>query len=184
MNTTKGALRALTYLASLHTPVVHSIHRHHQQHRQHLLFCPILYPDSPKSTPEQPTWDVQHRKRIERELFKKDLQDRYFKVEDEEEERRRRVLAKALLEAALEGPDEDAEQDKEVNEETRNLSPLGLLAPLMPGSRPLLILWLGLRLLLCHGKQTQLLMKCWGHDQRGYPNFSLTSVFTSLITHL
>ncbi|KAE8724802.1 GTP-binding protein ERG [Hibiscus syriacus] len=143
MSTTKKALRALTYLTSLHTYRVHSFHRHqHHHHRHHLLFVRLLsaqskqrqddsddshlnsspdsvfdsgqfsIPDTPRSTPQQPTWDVQHRKRIERELFKNDLQDRYF--EDEEEERRRRVLAKALLEAALKGPDEDAEQDLEV----------------------------------------------------------------------
>ncbi|KAE8726048.1 GTP-binding protein ERG [Hibiscus syriacus] len=160
MNTTKRALRALTYLTSLHTSRVHSFHCQQQQKHHHLLFVRLLsaqsqqrqddsddshhsylnnspdsvfdsaqfsIPDTPKPTREQPTWDVQHRKRIERGLFKNDIQDRYFKVEDEEEERRRRVLAKALLEAALEGPDEDAEQDLEVKEEDQKSLSVGII---------------------------------------------------------
>ncbi|KAK8522416.1 hypothetical protein V6N12_056124 [Hibiscus sabdariffa] len=155
MNTTKKTLRALTYLTSLYTPRVHSLHRHRHhdnllsvrlfsaqtQERQddsddsHLNNSPdsvfdsaqFSIPDAPKSVPQQPTWDVQHRQRVERAFFKNDLQDRYFKVDDEEEERRRRVLAKALLEAALEGPDEDVDPDQEVLEENQKSLSVGII---------------------------------------------------------
>ncbi|XWS55407.1 hypothetical protein CRYUN_Cryun10bG0171700 [Craigia yunnanensis] len=84
-------------------------------------------PDTPTSSPIQPTWDVHHRQRVERIFFNEDF--RQDKFREEEEERRRRILAKALLEAALEGPDEDADHDQhqEVKEEDQKSLSVGII---------------------------------------------------------
>ncbi|XP_022762591.1 GTP-binding protein ERG isoform X2 [Durio zibethinus] len=79
---------------------------------------------SSSSTPQQPTWDVNHRQRVERMFFNNDFHQDKFK---EEEERRSRILARALLEAALEGPDEDADHDQEVKEEDQKSLSVGII---------------------------------------------------------
>ncbi|XVF46071.1 hypothetical protein PTKIN_Ptkin02bG0258500 [Pterospermum kingtungense] len=79
-------------------------------------------PNTSSSTPQQPTWDVHHRQRVEKRIFSND------KFREEEEERRRRILAKALLEAALQGPDdEDADQHQEVREEDQKSLSVGII---------------------------------------------------------
>lgn len=154
MNTAKKALTAVTYLTSLYPRRLDSFHHHHYHH--HRLFYRLFsaqpqrrqedsddshpnnsaisdfdsaqfsIPDTLR-TPQQPTWDVHHRQRVERIFSDGDLRHSKFKEEEEEEESRRRILAKALLEAALEGPDEDADQDQEVKEEDQKSLSVGII---------------------------------------------------------
>ncbi|XWS67378.1 hypothetical protein CRYUN_Cryun04dG0002200 [Craigia yunnanensis] len=146
------ALRAFTNLTSLYSPPPHTFHRHllflrlfsaqplqRQDHPDDSHHHPnpkntadsvfdsshFSIPDTPSSTPQQPTWDVHHRQRVERLFFKDDLHRDKFR--EEEEERRRRILAKALLQAALEGPDEDADHDQEIKEEDQKSLSVGII---------------------------------------------------------
>ncbi|TYH89023.1 hypothetical protein ES332_D01G229600v1 [Gossypium tomentosum] len=159
MNTTKKALTAVTHLPSLYPRRLHTFHHH--RHYHHGLFYRLFsaqpqqrqddsddshpnnsaisdfdsaqfsIPDALRTTPQQPTWDVHHRQRVERIFSNGDLRHRKVKEEEEEEEEeeesRRRILAKALLEAALEGPDEDADQDQEVKEEDQKSLSVGII---------------------------------------------------------
>ncbi|MBA0760373.1 hypothetical protein Gotri_023122, partial [Gossypium trilobum] len=150
MNTTKKALTAVTHLTSLYPRRLHTFHHHRLFYR---LFsvqpqqrqddsddshpnnsaisdfdsAQFSIPDALRTTPQQPTWDVYHRQRVERIFSNGDLRHRKVKEEEEEEESRRRILAKALLEAALEGPDEDADQDQEVKEEDQKSLSVGII---------------------------------------------------------
>ncbi|KAA3465307.1 GTP-binding protein ERG [Gossypium australe] len=155
MNTTKMALTAVTQLTSLYPRRLHNFHHH--RHYHHRLFYRLFsaqpqqrqddsddshpnnsaisdfdsaqfsIPDTIRTTPQQPTWDVHHRQRVERIFSNSDLRHCKVKEEEEEEESRRRILAKALLEAALEGPDEDADQDQEVKEEDQKSLSVGII---------------------------------------------------------
>nr|KJB16231.1 hypothetical protein B456_002G218700 [Gossypium raimondii] len=155
MNTTKKALTAVTHLTSIYPRRLHTFHHH--RHYHHRLFYRLFsaqpqqrqddsddshpnnsaisdfdsaqfsIPDALRTTPQQPTWDVHHRQRVERIFSNGDLRHRKVKEEEEEEESRRRILAKALLEAALEGPDEDADQDQEVKEEDQKSLSVGII---------------------------------------------------------
>ncbi|XVE48437.1 hypothetical protein DITRI_Ditri01bG0002300 [Diplodiscus trichospermus] len=145
------ALRAVTNLTSLYLPRPYTFLHHH-----HLLFLRLLsaqpqqrqddlddsphglnnspdsvfdsaqfsIPDTATTTPQQPTWDVHHRQRVERIFFNQDFHQDKFRKDEEE---RRRILAKALLEAALEAPDEDADQDQEVKEEDQKSLSVGII---------------------------------------------------------
>ncbi|KAG8503893.1 hypothetical protein CXB51_001824 [Gossypium anomalum] len=155
MNTTKKALTAVTHLTSLYPRQLQTFHHH--RHYHHRLFYRLFsaqprqrqddsddshpnnsaisdfdsaqfsIPDTLRTTPQQPTWDVHHRQRVERIFSNGDLRHSKVKEEEEEEESRRRILAKALLEAALQGPDEDADQDQEVKEEDQKSLSVGII---------------------------------------------------------
>ncbi|XVE94304.1 hypothetical protein REPUB_Repub01dG0269600 [Reevesia pubescens] len=144
------SLRAVTSLSSFYLPRPHSFHQHHlfvrlfsaqPQQRQddpdHSHHNPndspdsvfdsaqFSIPDTPSSAPQKPTWDVRHRQRVERIFFNEDFHQNKFR--GEEEERRRRILAKALLEAALEGPDHEHYLDQEVKEEDQKSLSVGII---------------------------------------------------------
>ncbi|CBI27222.3 hypothetical protein VitviT2T_000100 [Vitis vinifera] len=73
--------------------------------------------------PDQPTWDREYRAKADRTIFGEETQ----KQKSEEDERKRRaiVLAKALLEAALQKPDE--EDDMPVKEEDQRSLSVGII---------------------------------------------------------
>ncbi|EOX96843.1 hypothetical protein QUC31_015952 [Theobroma cacao] len=101
---------------------------HHQNNTDSVFdSAQFSIPETPGSAPQvqQPTWDVLHRQRVERLVFNEDFHADKFS--QEEEEGRRRILAKALLEAALEGPEEDAENDREVKEEDQKSLSVGII---------------------------------------------------------
>ncbi|OMO80037.1 hypothetical protein CCACVL1_13195 [Corchorus capsularis] len=99
---------------------------HHSGNSSDSVFDSSQFPilENPSTAPqvEQPTWDVRHRQRIERLVFNQD-----YKFKEEEEEKRRRILAKALLEAALEGPEEDVDDEEVVREEDQKSLSVGII---------------------------------------------------------
>ncbi|KAH7546060.1 hypothetical protein FEM48_Zijuj01G0160500 [Ziziphus jujuba var. spinosa] len=67
-----------------------------------------------QTRPRQPTWDKRYREKVDGLIFGKDTQKGKLRIFEEEEDKRRRVLAKALLEAALEGADEDEDENEDL----------------------------------------------------------------------
>ncbi|MCI47352.1 GTP-binding ERG-like protein, partial [Trifolium medium] len=59
--------------------------------------------------PPKPTWDEKNRKRAEKSLFGDEVDSEVVKLKfkEEEDKRKRRALAKALLDAALNKEEED-----------------------------------------------------------------------------
>lgn len=84
---------------------------------------------------KQTTWDKGYRARVEKELFPKETEKLEIAEEESSEEEddddsidRSRVLAKALLEAALESADEELGEG-EVNEEDQKSLNVGIIGP-------------------------------------------------------
>ncbi|KAF3610717.1 hypothetical protein DY000_02047675 [Brassica cretica] len=76
---------------------------------------------------KQPNWDKGYRERVERELFPED-KGKSKSPEEEESVDRSRILAKALLEAALESPDDELGEG-EVREEDQKSLNVGIIGP-------------------------------------------------------
>lgn len=75
----------------------------------------------------QPTWDTKYRDEVNRRIFGKANANtkRRLKIEEEEKEEKKRTLARALLQAALDGPDEEEEEGEDVGvkgEDQKSLS--------------------------------------------------------------
>ncbi|ESQ33737.1 hypothetical protein EUTSA_v10007654mg [Eutrema salsugineum] len=109
--------------------------------------------DSPSvKKPKQPNWDKGYRARVEKELFPKETTEKgKLKIpeeessEEEEEEDsidRSRILAKALLEAALESADEELGEG-EVREEDQKSLNVGIIGPPNAGKSSLTNLMVG-----------------------------------------
>ncbi|CAG7901487.1 unnamed protein product [Brassica rapa] len=77
--------------------------------------------DPVKKPKQQPNWEKGYRERVERELFPQEKQS-------SEEKDRSRILAKALLEAALESADDEL-GDGEVREEDQKSLNVGIIGP-------------------------------------------------------
>ncbi|XP_048592545.1 GTP-binding protein ERG isoform X1 [Brassica napus] len=77
--------------------------------------------DPVKKPKQQPNWEKGYRERVERELFPQEKQS-------SEEKDRSRILAKALLEAALESADDEL-GDGEVREEYQKSLNVGIIGP-------------------------------------------------------
>jgi hypothetical protein len=66
--------------------------------------------------PPKPTWNENNRKRVEESLFREEVDSEVkLKIKKEEYERKRRALAKALLEAALNKEEDDNDDDEEAD---------------------------------------------------------------------
>ncbi|EEF45672.1 GTP-binding protein ERG [Ricinus communis] len=85
---------------------------------------------SSRTTPQEPAWDKKYRQRADRLVFNQEPQKANFKrlqeEEEEEVDERSRVLAKALLRAALERPD-DQDEDEVVREEDQKSLCVGIV---------------------------------------------------------
>ncbi|KAF3441116.1 hypothetical protein FNV43_RR15027 [Rhamnella rubrinervis] len=89
---------------------------------------PSIGSNAKAQTPKQPTWDERYRDKADKLIFGKEAQKRKLRALEEAEEERRRVLAKALLEAALErGDDEDENEDLVVKEEDQKSLSVGII---------------------------------------------------------
>ncbi|KAF8390875.1 hypothetical protein HHK36_023174 [Tetracentron sinense] len=95
---------------------------------------PNIASDSAPKIPPQPTWDEAYRAKADRTIFgtvtqKQSSRTVQVEVEVEEEEERRRatMLAKALLQAALEKPDDVEEEDMVVKEEDQRSLSVGII---------------------------------------------------------
>ncbi|WCJ42277.1 GTPase Era [Euphorbia peplus] len=86
-------------------------------------------PNSTAASPELSTWDEKYRRRADKVVFR--LETKKSKGEilrEQEEAERRRLLAKALLQAALETPDEeDGDGDEVVREEDQKSLAVGIV---------------------------------------------------------
>lgn len=81
--------------------------------------------DSDKNS-QQPTWDEKYRARADRMIFGEETQKRKLRVAENEDEERRRALAKALLQAALEKADDEVGEG-EVKEEYQKSLNVGII---------------------------------------------------------
>ncbi|KAJ4822364.1 hypothetical protein Tsubulata_014291 [Turnera subulata] len=93
---------------------------------------PASSSSSAAAPPPQPTWDEKYRERADRVVFNQETHKEKLKLsrrqegeEEEEEELRSRVLAKALLEAALEKPDEEVDQVLEEDQKSLSVGIIG-----------------------------------------------------------
>ncbi|XP_050229910.1 GTP-binding protein ERG [Mercurialis annua] len=78
---------------------------------------------------QEPAWDEKYRERADKVVFGQETQKKshFKKIQEQEfEDERRRILAKALLEAALERPDEE-EDDEVVKEEDQKSLCVGII---------------------------------------------------------
>lgn len=83
-----------------------------------------------QSTKSQTTWDESYRKKADRVIFGVDTEksiSRTDEKEETEERRRANLLAKALLQAALERPDDVEEEDMIVKEEDQKSLSVGIV---------------------------------------------------------
>lgn len=84
--------------------------------------------EDPVKKPKQPNWDKGYRERVQRELFPQEKQSSEEEEEDEDSIDRSRILAKALLEAALESADDELGEG-EVREEDQKSLNVGIIGP-------------------------------------------------------
>ncbi|WOL17838.1 hypothetical protein Cni_G26631 [Canna indica] len=86
-------------------------------------------PEPPPAAPQRPIWDEAYRAKADAALFGKRAAARSLPdtVEDDEERERATRLARALLEAALEPPDEAEEENMEVKEEDQRSLSVGII---------------------------------------------------------
>ncbi|KAJ8758734.1 hypothetical protein K2173_000455 [Erythroxylum novogranatense] len=76
-------------------------------------------------TPQEPTWDAKYREKADRVVLGKETQKRKVKIlTEQQDEERHRMLARTLLEAALEKPDDEVE---EVREEDQKSLAVGII---------------------------------------------------------
>ncbi|XP_077213918.1 GTP-binding family protein [Tasmannia lanceolata] len=82
--------------------------------------------DPAQKSPPEPTWNKAYRAKVDKTLFGVDTQK---EIEDEDEEKKRRAnrLAKALLQAALEKPDDEVEGEMVVKEEEQRSLSVGII---------------------------------------------------------
>ncbi|XP_044495251.1 GTP-binding protein ERG [Mangifera indica] len=74
---------------------------------------------------KEPTWDERFRERADKVVFGKDTQKAKVRIfQEDEDERKNRVLARALLEAALV---KEEEEDEEVKEEDQRSLSVGII---------------------------------------------------------
>ncbi|XP_054809704.1 GTP-binding protein ERG-like [Prosopis cineraria] len=76
---------------------------------------------------QQPIWDRKYRARADEMLFGKEIPQGNLRFREEEEENRRRVLAKALLEASLEKGDSEDEDEHVAKEEDQKSLAVGII---------------------------------------------------------
>ncbi|CAN6872138.1 hypothetical protein Bca4012_076724 [Brassica carinata] len=85
--------------------------------------------EDPVKKPKQPNWDKGYRERVQRELFPQEKQSSEEEEEEDEDSiDRSRILAKALLEAALESADDELGEG-EVREEDQKSLNVGIIGP-------------------------------------------------------
>lgn len=81
---------------------------------------------------KEATWDKGYRARVEKELFRNETDKGKLNISEEEEddddEDRSRILAKALLEAALDSADDELGEG-EVREEDQKSLNVGIIGP-------------------------------------------------------
>ncbi|CAH8385220.1 unnamed protein product [Eruca vesicaria subsp. sativa] len=84
----------------------------------------------PVRKPKQPNWDKGYRARVQRELFPQEKHSSEEEDDDEDDDSidRSRILAKALLEAALESADDELSEG-EVREEDQKSLNVGIIGP-------------------------------------------------------
>lgn len=74
---------------------------------------------------KEPTWDERFRERADKVVFGKDTQKAKVRIfQEDEDERKNRALARALLEAALV---KEEEEDEEVKEEDQRSLSVGII---------------------------------------------------------
>ncbi|CAN1190643.1 GTP-binding protein ERG [Linum perenne] len=78
------------------------------------------------SSKDEPTWNEKYRERADKAVFGKETQKMDLKtLHEEEEDMKRRVLARALLEAALKGDDEEEELVREEDQKSLSVGIIG-----------------------------------------------------------
>ncbi|XP_042498205.1 GTP-binding protein ERG [Macadamia integrifolia] len=89
---------------------------------------PTIDLDSEAKHPRQPIWNKEYRMRVDQKIFGIETQKESSKVVVQDEEgRRASLLAKALLHAALEKPDDVEEEDMVVKEEDQKSLSVGII---------------------------------------------------------
>ncbi|CAI0460381.1 unnamed protein product [Linum tenue] len=82
---------------------------------------------SSSKTLQEPTWNVKYRERADKFIFGEETQKSKLKtaLHEEEDDLKRRVLARALLEAALKGDDEEEELVREEDQKSLSVGIIG-----------------------------------------------------------
>ncbi|CAI0550673.1 unnamed protein product [Linum tenue] len=144
------SLRVLRVLASLagrpsntlpqnptHLARCFTAHPQHQDSSDNDAFdsshyaIPAIDPDasatSSSKTLLEPTWDVKYREKADKFIFGEETQKSKLKtaLHEEEDDLKRRVLARALLEAALKGDDEEEELVREEDQKSLSVGIIG-----------------------------------------------------------